>query len=272
LVSVSNDGDEVPAIFVYQDILTTSLDSSFKPSPVDQINGEDAVEYLLNWSTIGSLQDRDALWNNVFYSLAQVSLGSSGTGTGTWAGGGRGRLVYPGPVTTLTFENGTTVTYENFARVMADFTNITSGQDIYNTWFIPNPENLPITLFGRAANANIEKEPGFPGWPVPSKVKAVVAKPGYPSDPKQTSGSDLAGYYLNKPGYEDVAVLAVASFEGSEGQENFQSASRAFLSQAKVDGKKKLIIDVSANAGGTIWVCFNLRPKPCSLNSYNIPC
>ena len=67
--------------------------ASFTSSPITKINGEDAKEYLENWAQFGSLQDRDALYNNVFYELATVSLGPVGSGIGTFAGSGRGRWV-----------------------------------------------------------------------------------------------------------------------------------------------------------------------------------
>nr|POE93302.1 mannosyl-oligosaccharide alpha-1,2-mannosidase 1b [Quercus suber] len=90
LVSVSVDGTSIPEVFVYSDILEASYgngSTGFIPSPLTMINGEDSTEWLLKFSQHGSLQDRDALWNNMFYLLAQVSLGPSGTGTGTFTGG-----------------------------------------------------------------------------------------------------------------------------------------------------------------------------------------
>jgi hypothetical protein len=231
---------------------------------VEEINGEDAVEYLLKFSTTGSLQDRDALWNNAFYSLAQVSLGPDGTGTGTWSGGGRGRIVYPGPVTTLKFDNGTTAAFENYARVLIDFSNIKSGQDIYDKYFVPVAQDMPIQLFNQTdPSVAIEKLKGFPGWPDESKSSAVIPKPGYPTA-VQSFGSDIGGYYIDKLGYEDVAVLAMASFLGGDGSPEFQKTSRTFLAQARKDGKKKLVIDVSANGGGTIWVSLEIH---CPLNT-----
>jgi hypothetical protein len=117
---------------VYSDVLAASFaNSTFTPSPLAEIDGQDSTEWLLNWSQYGSLQDRDALWNNVFYNLAQVSLGPSGTGAGTFAGGGRGARVYPGASTTLTFANGSSITNENFARVLIPFDGIQNGQDIW---------------------------------------------------------------------------------------------------------------------------------------------
>ena len=79
LVSVSLDGESIPEVYVYADVLAQSFDNaSFTPSPLAEIDGQDSTEFLLNWSQYGSLQDRDALWNNMFYLLAQVSLGPDG--------------------------------------------------------------------------------------------------------------------------------------------------------------------------------------------------
>lgn len=81
LVSVSQDGKSLPEPYVYRDILDSSLaNTTYTPSKIIQINGEDAKQYLENLSQRGSLQDRDALYNNVFYELAVVSQGSGGAG------------------------------------------------------------------------------------------------------------------------------------------------------------------------------------------------
>lgn len=140
LVSVSLDGTSDPQPYLYSDIIASLNGSaSFVPSPVIQIDGQDAVKYLLVWSEYGSLQDPDALWNNLFWEPAQIALASQGTGTGTFNGGGRGRWPYPGPSTTLSFANGSTVTGENFARVLLPFDNITSGADVYTNFLVPPP-------------------------------------------------------------------------------------------------------------------------------------
>lgn len=117
-----------------------SGDTSFTPSPVTEIDGQDAVQYLLVWSQYGSLQDPDALWNNLFWEPAQIALASQGTGVGTFGGGGRGRWPYPGPSTTLTFANGSTVTQDNYANVLLPFDNITSGADVYTYFLVPPPD------------------------------------------------------------------------------------------------------------------------------------
>lgn len=68
-----------------------------------------------------------------------------------------------------------------------------------------------------------------------------------------------AGYFIDEPGYEDVAVLVMRSFVGTEEDETpFQSVNTYFIETAAALGKTKLIIDVSANDGGTILQGYNL--------------
>jgi len=127
LVSVSQDGGRLPSIFLYEDMIQLAKDHAsgktvqnspdyhrFQPSRIVKINDQDAVPFLENWSQIDSLQDRDAEWNNLFYSLAQAAQSGEGTGIGTFGGGGRGRWVYPGPETKLTFANGKSAWQEHW--------------------------------------------------------------------------------------------------------------------------------------------------------------
>lgn len=116
-----------------------SGDSSFTPSPITEIDGEDAIQYLLAWSEYGFPQDPDAMWNNLFWEAAQAALGPYGNSPGLFAGGGAG-WVYPGPATTLKFANGTTVMQENYASVLASFDNITSGEDVYMSVLAVSPD------------------------------------------------------------------------------------------------------------------------------------
>lgn len=245
LVSVSEDGEKLPAMFVYSDILAASRNAAFKPSPLTQINGKDAITFMQNWIEIGSLQDRDALWNNAFYNLASISLGSSGTGTGTFSGGGRGRWVYPGATTELTFANGSTASYTNYARVMQTLTGVTSGKDLAKMFF--NYANSTATF-------NLRSPPA----PTPTAAAATptgIPAPGYPTPIFREAENAIGGYYLDKAGYADVAVLSVPSFEGFA---EFQQVGQKFLAKAVADGKKKLVIDVSANGGGIILQGYDL--------------
>lgn len=259
LVSVSTDGVSVPEVYVYGDVLAASFDNTtFTPSPLTLIDGENSTEWLLDYSQYGSLQDRDALWNNMFYLLAQVQLGPSGTGAGTFTGGGRGRWVYPGPTTTLTFANGTEVVLENFARVLVPFDNITTGSDVYRSYFIPPVEpadaeeiatatvtSSSATMVSTTSSATTSSTP--------------IPAPGYPTPLVRQMNNLNSGYFLEGEDYDDVAVLAVPNFVGSSDDAlPFQSVNTYLIDQAVAQNKTKLIIDVSANGGGTILQGYDL--------------
>jgi len=234
LVSVSEDGKKVPAVFAFNDVLGLQFKNiTYTPSAVVEIDGQDVNKFLEDWSQYGSLQDRDALYNNVFYELAQVSLGASGSGTGSFTGGGRGRFVYPGPTTTFKFANGTESTIENYARVLTSFRNINSGEELAQTWFY-----YGATAAAKAAVSTQADTAAAPGYPAP-----VVAGPS----------NLINGFYINAPGYEEYAVLQVPNFVGDASAEvGFQQTTQKFIPQALADGKIKLIIDLQANGGGTI--------------------
>lgn len=246
LVSVSEDGVQLPAVFAFGDVLGLQFKNiSYTPSPVVEIDGVGVSEYLENLSQFGSLQDRDALYNNVFYELAQVSLGVSGTGTGMFTGGGRGRWVYPGSSTTLKFANGSDYTMQNTARVQISFRNINSGEDLASKWFswgsADEFEAQAETVSAAAVEGALAATPGFP--------TPVIAGPQ----------NLINGFYIDAAGYEDVAVLQVPNFVGSTSAEiPFQRLSQQFIPRALADGKTKLIIDLQANGGGTILQGYDL--------------
>lgn len=243
LVSVSADGEQLPAVFAFPDVLGMQFKNiSYTPSPVVQIDGKDATEFLEELSQYGQLQDRDALYNNMFYGLSQVSLSTMGTGTGMFTGGGRGRWVYPGANTTLTFANGSSYTMENYARPSIPFRNIATGKDLAEKWF----------TFASIDNMQAMAEPD-PETDT-SMVKAAAANsPGFPTPIAAGPMNLINGFYIDASGYEDVAVLQVPNFVGSSTAEiAFQRLTRDFVDKALADGKKKLIIDLQSNGGGTV--------------------
>jgi hypothetical protein len=203
---------------------------------------QDVNKYLENLSQVGSLQDRDALYNNLFYQLAQVSLGTLGSGTGMFSGGGRGRFVYRGATTTLKFANGTTLTVENYARVLVpSFRGVDSGETLADRFF----------YYGSASE---QAEAGNTADTVSAAaVAAAASAPGYPAAVVPGPANLINGFYIDAPGYEDVAVLQVPNFVGSGvSGDSFQRVTQKFIPQAVAAGKTKLIIDLQANGGGTI--------------------
>jgi hypothetical protein len=242
LVSVSEDGQKLPSVFAFHDVLGSQFKNiSYTPSAITQINGEDVSKYLEHFSQAGGLQDRDALYNNMFYSLAQVSLGMLGSATGMFAGNGRARFSYPGPTTTLTFANGTSLTFENWARPIINFQNIQSGEDLRDKVLYFGPRSSPSLASQVQAN---DQE---------VQMAAAEPPPGYPTPVVPGPDPIINGYFLDAPGYEDVAILQVPNFVVDVSAEKaFQKTTQEFIRAARDAGKSKVIIDLQANGGGTI--------------------
>lgn len=247
LVSVSEDGVKLPSIFAFKDILGSQFNNiSYTPSRVVEIDGRPAEAFLEELSLFGSLQDRDALYNNLFYELAQVSLGSYGNAVGAFAGGGRGRFNYPGATTTLKFENGSSLVMENLATSGYSFSGIRSGQDIADHY-------LTLTEFSQ----NFAK--GADVIPPARDPQAQATPPGYPTPIQAGPLNLINGFFVDAAGYEDVAVLQVPNFVGeASAQIGFQRTSKEFIAKAVAAGKTKLILDVQANGGGTILQGYDL--------------
>jgi hypothetical protein len=218
--------------------IVTSLqgNSSFAPSALETINGEDVYTFLEDLSQKGALQDPDGLYNTVFFSLA---MNFTGTWNGYFAGSGRFGMVYPGPNTTLTFENGTGTTFENYANVVGDFSGVTDGETFYKVFCNPNGVSTDSVASTDASNSTTVQ---------PSK--------GYPSPVILHDELVIGGYYLDGEGYEDVAVLSIPEYEADDIAQ-FQSVQQIFFAEAKAAGKTKLIIDLSANPGGYIFLGYD---------------
>jgi hypothetical protein len=213
-----------------------------KPSPVTKINGQDAVTFLKNWAQLGALNDPDALYNTVFFSkpFAASTLGWQGY----FAGSGRFGYIWPGPNTTLAFQNHSTASYHTTAGVKGNFTGVTDGESFYQQFctgkqtITPPPSNTTTTTTTSSASST------------PTYTKAAPV-PGYPTPVVNSQDNVASGYYLDSSSTSDVAVLAMLSFEPTIPAE-FQYVVQTFLADAKAAGKKKLVIDVSANGGGYI--------------------
>jgi hypothetical protein len=90
---------------------------------------------------------------------------------------------------------------------------------------------------------------------VPTEITAPTLL-GYPygavaKDPN----NQVAGYFLNGTGLDDVAVLRIASFANETADQataplTFVNTTRDFFAAAAVANKTKLILDVLGNGGG----------------------
>ncbi|CCU83217.1 peptidase S41 family protein [Blumeria hordei DH14] len=235
LVSISEDERSLPVIKLYEDV----YNSPEVASVVSQINGVDASAYVFNFSmNAPEYQAADSIYNSMFFNKASYAASSM---KGYFSGGGRMEHIYPGPNTTFTFANGSSLVTQNKAIVMGNFENVTNGQQFYSAF---------CSVSSDYEEAVLEKEEyGSLTYPLIDSE--------YPLPVIKTNDSILTGYYLDGHGYEEVAVLSVLSFQ-PESLSEFQEVAQQFLVNAKQDGKSKIIIDLSSNEGGYTLLCYDL--------------
>jgi hypothetical protein len=121
--------------------------------------------------------------------------------------------------------------------VKGNFEGVTDGPSFYQRFCTG-----PVTI------ASAKEEP---------ETVHAIAPSGYPDPVISTGDSIVSGYYLNGEGFEDVAVISLLSFESASPVE-FQTVAEDFFAAAKVAGKTKLVIDLSANGGGYILQGYDL--------------
>ena len=148
------------------------------------------------------------------------------------------------------------MTYENFARVLVPFKGITDGDSLYQTYFTaPKPSETEETS-ATPSNSTVASSSA-----VATSAAATATStpaPGYPPPVYREPHNQIGGYYLTDD-YSDVAVLSVPSFVSLDAAEiPFQQTAEKFFAAAKAAGKRKLVIDLSINGGGTILQGYDL--------------
>ena len=227
LLSISEDGESLPVIKVYEDVVA----SPSTASEVVLINGIDAVEYLEKVVYTASFnQDKDAAYNSLFFTKAVYGAAE---GSGYFAGAGRTRYIYQGANTTLTFANGTVASFENYANVRTSLAGITDGASMYTKFCAGSTSQGAAEASTAATAAPAASVPGFPA-PIDITEDAIVSC-----------------YFLEGEGVDNVMVLSLLAFE-SESIVEFQAVTANCIAQAKAAGKTKLVVDFSANGGGYI--------------------
>ncbi|OTB17174.1 hypothetical protein K445DRAFT_316670 [Daldinia sp. EC12] len=243
LVSISEEGPDgsAPVIKVYDDVV-----SGAKPvSAVKLINGVDAATYVEDWINLASgNQDVDAAYNSMFFEKAFVAENKN---QGYFQSGGRVRYIYPGNITSFTFENGTVLDLPNVARLKNSWAGVIDGPSFFKTFC------SGATLKAQATSTTSTTTSSATATPAATSAVPVV---GYP-DPVIISGdSSISGYFIDQPGFEDVAVLVMLSFSPEDPVE-FQRVAQDFYAAAVKAGKKKLVVDVQANGGGYIFLGYD---------------
>jgi hypothetical protein len=133
LTSVSLDGIQLPKIYHADDILNDNKNAS----SVVSVNGQPVGRYFSNFATnFGFGQEPDVNYNSIF--LGQGNGGPRRISTPTFNGYFSSRTLYDGANFTISFANGTTLTEPWYARLLSDFSGVSSGEDYYQV-FIRQP-------------------------------------------------------------------------------------------------------------------------------------
>lgn len=252
-----------------------------EPSAVTQINGQAAADFLARQGqnvTYGGLQDPDALYNQMLF------VQNSGAGDDTSYGAFVAGRQYPGDNTTLAFANGTTVNQPNvaiFNSRLFDFGGLVDGNSYYNLYCNATRKALRDgndinggSLKKRSleeANYHIQKHQKR--WQnfekrqqttttarattvrASSTVRSVTPTAsrltGYPTPVAISDDLTLSGYFLDEPGFEDTAVLVLQQMS-EEDPMSFQSTMTRFMDACRDQNKKRLVLDVQGNPGGTV--------------------
>ncbi|PVH77617.1 hypothetical protein DL98DRAFT_591045 [Cadophora sp. DSE1049] len=222
-ISASSDGKQLPQIYVYNDfelVATSSANLSWSPSPVTEIDGQSAedflAEYARNYAT-GTIEPH-ADCNGVLFNAASDTMN-------------------------LTFANGTTASENWRSTAQRNLTGVTSGEDLYQAIVAPQPPSPPQPISETELTDTLP-ELGAP-YPTPVVVQKGLGFGGF-----------VSGYFLNE---SSIAVLSITSFlMRGEFAETAQDAVTEFLKKSKQAGMKKLVIDLQGNGGGTVLLGIDL--------------
>ncbi|QDS78033.1 hypothetical protein FKW77_003045 [Venturia effusa] len=240
IVSVSEDGIEVPKIYLYDEVVANTPRSA-----VSRINGLEATSYLDDLhKAYCQFADRDACYNILLFAHAGLVFESYGD----FQGLGLGEVVdkgyiYPGSNTSLLFENGTSLVLDNYAVVTKSLESVADGK---------SPD---VKSSRRSFKTSLPKSPY--GAAASKIVTTPTAIPGYPKPVLTSSDGAIHGYYLASPSASDTAVLVVRSFVPTS-QKEFQKVAEDFISKARNDGKTKIILDFTSNTGGFTFSAIDL--------------
>lgn len=237
--SISTDGFDMPQIFDARD-LKASEDKTYTPSPVATIDGQEVYEFLEKESmgVPQGHQDPDAKLNLLFDSIPLRAA----------RGGSAARLsILEIPDSyTLVHKNGTLRTVTNSIVTLPDINlkGIRSGQEFQQRFKIP-PRNKTTPP------------------PAPPSNKSTLID--YPTPLIKHTDKFVASYTLNNTEMRDTMVISSLSFVSlveeditanrtslSSFMRQFRDVINQTAKAAKEQGRDKLIINMSANSGGSL--------------------
>ncbi|KAG4412855.1 hypothetical protein IFR04_014016 [Cadophora malorum] len=259
IVSVSEDGIELPKVYVAADIFQSQRDgNSWEPSPIVTLDGQDVTDYLTRFAAENAIGGRESHtdWNQLMSSPAQVIQGMPSI----WGGGS---TFYPGEELVIGFENKTTVTTPWKGIFLGDSETrpLETGGDFYNSFVLgwwpasydpePLPEDEEDEEDESSAVTSSQTSPTATSTAIPSPTawnNAAYPSPDIAQENLGTFGGGfLSGYFLQ----DNIAVLSIPSFqEFGDTVDEYSSVVGRFISTAHSRGMKKVVIDLQRNFGG----------------------
>ena len=234
--------------------------SSFIPSAIVSVNGQDANQYLTQLGLSSGLQDLDAEYNSLFYNPAtNVATGGAPASPINAAGGFSVSSSFSAnDTTTCKFENGTTFGVNATALLPGSIDLSGTVQDIFQKNIVNNDTDSSSSPSSSSAPSSVSST-----LPTPtSSSNSSTVGIGFPVPVVKHSGNLVSGYFLNGTDNSDVAVLSVPTFmpgTDSDGDApEFQKDVAMFLAKCKSAGKTRLIVDVRGNGGGDIYLGYDL--------------
>ncbi|KAK6501404.1 hypothetical protein TWF481_009244 [Arthrobotrys musiformis] len=284
LMDLSPDGKQASRVYVASDVRASS--STFRPSEITQIDGEDVVTAIERLTYYEASQSPDTRWNAAFQSQNPPKLGSF-----------YARPRYPGANTfTLTFQNGTTTEYRYTATALWQsesniWSVLTTGQAIWDRVINVDPNTRSSRGSGasrlrtraleefRKRKLNneqldetfrrLEKRQSGSNTP-PPQSQLVRYNSTFPDTPRvrpyiQDINQVVGGYFMADYAGDDskTAIIDITGFAPDDPNGRFpthavQAAVELFLAEAQRRGMQQLIIDVRGNGGGYVNMGYDL--------------
>jgi hypothetical protein len=239
-------------------LLTCNLGDFYKAkqqgyvlSDIESIDGVPILEHLEQLAATTSYHDPDAQFNSLFETIplrAMTRVAPSG-------GYNIGNYLSLPDESIVTYSNGTAIGIKNIAEISLGLLDgIGSGEALHAKYGIPQPRTpSPTASLGTRQSP---EQPAPPTTAVPEYPKPVVIHP---------QGGWISGYFLdsNDTKFKDTAVLSIFSFEGPNRSDPLRDVLGAqkllsdFLALCTASGKKRLIIDLSSNPGGYIFIAYD---------------
>lgn len=251
VVALSDDGVELPKLYVTSDALKVADGNTTedKISDIQKINGLDAWSYLTNLGKWEQYRDTDGRLNSLWAKGDTLSSGAFMV-----------QSRFDGAETNFTFTNGTEIEYMNTAFTTQDFTDVKDGKtfydkfcqgDVFGVQSLDNDQGIWKPTYGRLGEAAVIPTVSHHAS---NHNRREIAPTRFPEPVVQATSGAVAGYFLGGEGYDDIAVLKIITFDpqGDEYGIEFQQVVSEFLGSCRTADKKRLIIDLRENGGGSV--------------------